>query len=361
MTVTYTRTFPAPRLVFDLVDGFLRGRGLPTDRPRPRGAVRCLALASVAADGTRQPFAAPVELVMQRTASGYFVFLGTVQTPVGPRQGFLDGAYLVRLETEFYQPVEQVVTWRDPAVTVVEVELQPNPAYPFPSLFGTPRRPGVDPCDDNTLPPAKGPTLLRGSLHRPDGRPVANARVEAPGQAPACLTDAGGQWVLVFPTGQRTGRVDVRVTWPDGTVDTVDGVCVVQGREVGLAQTALRGWVQTVAGAPIAGAEVGVDGFPDAAHTGRDGSWFLYFGLNQPSATVRVTARLPDGRSLTQDGVLVQPRASVVTPSFRFGPPERAIAPITEAAADTTAEAQTVAPPAPDKPRPRRRRKKDGT
>jgi hypothetical protein len=92
----------------------------------------------------------------------------------------------------------------------------------------------------------------------------------------------------------------------------------VQGAEAGLAQTALRGWVLTQAGGVAAGAAVEVLGRPGRASVGPDGGWFYYFGLNQAAAAVDVRATLPGGQNLTENNVPVQPRSTVVVPTFRF-------------------------------------------
>jgi hypothetical protein len=76
--------------------------------------------------------------------------------------------------------------------------------------------------------------------------------------------------------------------------------------------------VLIAAGVGVRGATIRVSGYPGEAMTANDGSWFYYFGLNQPADTVSVVAELPDGRSLTQPNVQVHPRGTVVVSAFRF-------------------------------------------
>jgi hypothetical protein len=69
---------------------------------------------------------------------------------------------------------------------------------------------------------------------------------------------------------------------------------------------------------PAAGVRVRVAGDPATAATAADGGWSYAFPPNQAAALVAVTAELPGGASLTQSGVQVIPRSTVVVPTFRF-------------------------------------------
>ena len=139
------------------------------------------------------------------------------------------------------------------------------------------------------------------------------------------MNDTTGQCVLVFPDSffapnQLTKTVIVHVTPPGGPAFNVPDVDVDKGKERALAETALRGWVVR-GGAGVAGATVEVQGRPEKTTTGVDGSWFYYFGLNQPhpsSSLVDVTATLPDGSTLTQSNQEVRSRATIVLPPFQF-------------------------------------------
>jgi hypothetical protein len=256
--------------------------------------------------GSRQDFDAPRELVVKRNLDGYRLFFNQIIFPDGQRvqTALADGVYVVRVESQFYQPTEREdVVLPEPEQPYL-FDLRPGYAYPFPQ--------------ESSLGGGRGPTLLRGSLHHPNGEGIAGAMIEVVGQSNVYVTDDTGQWVLVFPDTQPTGAVTVRVEHPDGTTENVTGVNVTQGRESSLPQTALRGWVLTNAGIGIKGATVRVSGYPSQTATAQDGSWFYYFDLNQAADTVSVTAVRPDGTHLTQSNVQVQPRATVVVPSFRF-------------------------------------------
>lgn len=295
----------APELVFDLEDRYARDRAVRGPHPRPVGPVRIL-LAGKVVLGVREDFPLPFELVTTRNASGYHVFFGEDRPPGGGRRrmGLADGIYVVRVESDFYQVAERDdVALPAPAITAPTLfELEPGPAYPFPT--------------ESTLGRGRGPTLLRGTVRRRDGRGIAGVVVEVVGQSNRCLTGADGQWVLVFPDTQPAGNVTVRFCFP--AVVDVPNVPVVPGRSNSLPETALRGWVLGPGGVPAADARVQVTGDPAAAATAADGGWTYSFPLNQAAAIVDVTAELPGGVSLTQSGVQVQPRSTVVVPTFRF-------------------------------------------
>lgn len=323
MTITYEFRRLAASLIFNPEDRYAREeRGVRGPHPRPIGPVTYRVVGQVV-NGARQDLPEPLELVTQRNASGYHLFFGTVRLqPEGAlRQGVLaDGIYVVRVESDFYQPLELDVTLPRED-TPYFVDLQPGYAYPFPPAHPFRPEPGQPfDCTDATAPRGRGPTLLRGGLQTHNGQGIRGATVQVVGQSNTYTTDASGQWVLWFPDAQPTGQVTVHFEVPGagGAVD-VPNVCVIQGRETSLPQTALRGWVQSDAGLAIPGATIQVAGQPGSTTTDRIGSWFYYFSnLNQPAATVNVIATLLDGRSRTQPNVHVQPRATVVVPRFRF-------------------------------------------
>lgn len=292
-------------LVFDLEDGFARARGTRGAHPRPFEPVKFLATARFAGN-VRQDIDPPLELVVTRNGGGYHLFFGAARQPDGSRRerALDDGRYAVRVEGRFYQPLERSDVVVPTPGRGLLYDLRPNYAYPFPP--------------NSTLPGGLGLTLLRGTLHTTDGRGVAGATLQVVGVTEPCLTDASGQWVLVFPDAQPSGAVTVRVTPEGGPPQNVSGVSVVRGREAGLGETALRGWVLSDSGGVIPGASVRVEARAGATAAASDGSWFYYFGLNQGAATVQVTATLPDGRSQTKTNQQVRPRATAVVPTFRF-------------------------------------------
>jgi hypothetical protein len=305
VTIAYELRRQTAILIFDLEDRYARERGVRGRHPRPIGPIK-LCVVGRMVGGVRQVIDPSLELVVRRNASGYHLFFGVVRLPDGTSHeaALAAGTYVVRVESRFYQWAEREDIVLPESETPYFFDLEPGYAYPFPS--------------ESSLPGGRGPTLLRGSLHRPDGQAIAWVTIQVVGQSNTYRTDDTGQWALVFPDTQPTGNVTVRFELPDGTVENVANVPIVQGRETGLAQTALRGWVLTDAGVGIPRATVRVSGYPAQTTTGSDGSWFYYFGLNQPADTVSVTAVLPDGRSRTQSNVLVQPRATVVVPTIRF-------------------------------------------
>lgn len=291
--------------VFDAEDRFARGRGTRGPRPRPFEPVRFVATAEMVG-GVRQDFARPLELVTTRSPSGFHLFFGETRGDGGPtvRGELAAGTYAVRAEGRFYQRVEREDVVLPTPAGAYFYDLPPSYAYPLPR--------------EGTLTGGRGLTLLRGTLHGADGRGLAGARVEVVGVTEPYLTDETGQWVLIFPDATASGPVTVRVTYADGSSEDVLNVPVVRGAEAGLAQTSLRGWVLTQAGGVAPGARVEVVGRAGAARAGADGGWFYFFGVNEGAGPVDVRATLPGGQSLTESNVQVQPRATVVVPTFRF-------------------------------------------
>jgi hypothetical protein len=287
-------------LILDLEDRYARERGTRGRHPRPMGPVTYRLLGQITG-GQREDFDPPLELVVVRNPSGYDLCFGRTRSSDGPTR-LLDGTYVLRVDSPHYQPVEQQVDLPQPAAAYF-FDLLPSYAYPFPS---------------ETLPGGRGPTLLRGEYLARDGSGVAGVTVLVPGRSAPYITDASGRWVLFFPDDQPTGDVTVRFQGPGGT-ETVQ-VVIVAGRASSLRQTALRGFALTTAGVPIGGATITVAGQPAPIRSGPDGGWSCYFPLAQPPAAgpVDVTASLPDGRSQTHPSIGVQPRSTVVVPTFRL-------------------------------------------
>jgi hypothetical protein len=288
--------------IFDLEDRYARELRVGETHPRPFGAVNIYLLGRMV-DGQRMDFPEPIKLKVRNNPSGYLLFFGRVQGPDDVvRDAGLQGTYVVRVESQFYQQAERDDIELPRPDAAYLFDLLPNIAYPFPARVST----------------SAGPTLLRGSLHGRDGAAIAGARVElaAPGVAPY-RTGEDGQWMLVFPRDQPSGDVAVRITLPGAQPLTIDAP-VVRGRETSLQQTAMRGWVVNAAGFGIRGATITVSGQADRSTTDADGRWFYYFDLDQGAAQVHVTATLPDGRSLTSAGQLVQPRGVTRVSTFRF-------------------------------------------
>jgi hypothetical protein len=236
------------------------------------------------------------------------------------RNWLSDGVYDVQVEADAYRPERILLDVPNPDPgSPIPVPLRPGHGYPFPNRapLGDVIAPGS--CVPNLQPEGRGPSLLRGSLHEPDGTPVDGASVIAPGVAGPFVTGPTGDWVLVLPEWRNTGLVTVRVALPDGSRFDVPRVCVVRGREVALRETALRGWVLQRGGA-VRGAAITVAGRPGQSTTGADGGWFHYFGLDPaalPAAPAEIVATLPTGESQSQS-VAIRERATMLTPTFRF-------------------------------------------
>jgi len=122
--------------------------------------------------------------------------------------------------------------------------------------------------------------------------------------------------VITFPSDQAAEQVTVQVSVPGAPAQRVS-LWVTPGSEQALRQPALRGRVLNAAGGPVAGATITVAGRPGATRSDYEGAWIYCFNLDQPTAQVRLTATLPDGRQLTQHNVPVEPGATSVVPPFR--------------------------------------------
>lgn len=310
MATTFEFRTLTATLVFDLTDSFAAIRGTRGPFPRPVERIRFFAIARIVGLN-REEFNPPLELFVLRNGNGYHVFHNSMKRPDGTlvRKALADGTYDFRIESDFYQSA--VITNVDiPAPrTPVTFNLLPAYNYPFP-LELTPTG-------------GRGFALLRGSLHTREGAPVAGAIVSAAGANSDYRSGDDGQWVLVFPDAMFPGattttNVIVVVTPAVGPAINVPNVGIDKGSERSLSETALRGWV-LARGNGAAGAVIEVQGQPGQTQTGADGSWFYYFNLDHSLAlSVDVTARLPDGRTLTQINQQVQPRATAIVPPFEF-------------------------------------------
>lgn len=294
--------------IFDLEDRYARWRGVRGRHPRPLGKVEFRVLGEVTGE-RRRGFEKPLEMTVVPNPSGFHLFFGEVRRPAHGSRAFSlgEGIYTVEVRSEFYQrAVRRDVLMPEPAAPYF-FDLAPGYAYPFPY--------------SSTLSRGRGPTLLRGCVFDRAGGGIEGVRVEAERAVYDYQTDANGQWVLVFPDSLPDGEIGVRYHGPDGALTEITDVPLLQGRETGLAQTALRGWVLNGTGVALAGATIVVEGQPGESRTGDDGSWFYYFDPTQSASEVNVMAVLNDGRSLVRPGVGVRPRATVVVPTFRFSQP----------------------------------------
>jgi hypothetical protein len=305
-------------LIFDLKDQFATIRGTRGAFPRPFEPIRFFATAQ-GSGMNRREFETPLELVVSRNGGGYHVFRNLFKRPDGTKGTLLSDTYDLRVEGSFYQRAERANVTLPSGDQAVAFDLLPAYSYPFPR--------------DRKPTGGRGYALLRGSLHGKEGKPIAKAEVSVVGANSVYVTDESGQWVLVFrdsffAANQTTKTVTVLITPSGGPAMNVLNASVDKGSERTLAETALRGWVLR-GGIGVSGATVTVQGRPGSARTGADGSWFYYFGfddplsdptVNPPNAPfpVNVTAQLPDGSTQTQNNQLVRSRATVIVSPFRF-------------------------------------------
>jgi hypothetical protein len=258
----------------------------------------------------RREMRPPLELVIARNAGGYHVFHNSVKKADGTqlKKALVDGNYDIQIKSNFYQ-ISNFTNVALPTFNrAFQSDLLPSYSYPFPLA--------VKPSG------GRGFALLRGSLHSTDGRGLAGATVNVVGANNPYVTDETGQWVLVFPDAffgpNQTVSVTVDITPATGPAINVPNVDVSKGTERAFSETAFRGWILNSRGLPIPGATLEVQGRPEQVPAAIDGSWFYYFPPDQVQINVDVIARLPDGSSLTQNNLPVQPRATVIVPTFRF-------------------------------------------
>jgi len=294
-------------MVFDPVDGFTARRNVAGPHPRPIGTIT-YRLVARSQGGIRSDLDAPLNLVTTGTPSGYDVWLGLVSAPGTSRRsaGLADGDYIVEAISPLYQRLEVTVTVPLDPCSPGQFELEPGYDYPFPRT--------------STLSMGRGPTLLRGTIHRNDNNTSALAGItlEVPGQSSSYQTDSTGRWVLVFPDSQPAGPVTVRFTFPaGGPVLAVPGIALVPGASNAIQQTALYGQA-LAADQPARGCTVEVLGRAGQALADATGAWLYYLDLGEPGGQVAVRATLPDGRTATQGNVPVQPLEANRVPTFRF-------------------------------------------
>ena len=323
MPIVYEFHHQTASVIFDLEDAFARERAVRGPHPRPIGPLRFFLVGEMVG-GVRQDFPSPLELFVVRTPSGYDLFYETVRlADRSSRQWRLpDGVYVMRIatpDTHFYQTVERLdVAFGNPRTPFVfSADLQPGYAYPFPASIGSVGSAGF------------APSLLRGGVLSTDATGVPDVLVQA--EVPALnvvsstyRTDETGEWAVVAPDTffgnppQATAMATVRFTFPGNVVLAVPNVEIARSGERSLRQTGLRGQVLNAQGLPAANATITVSGQATTVTTSPDGNWFFNFPLNQAAAVVSVTAQLASGANQTAAAIGVQPRATVVVPTFRF-------------------------------------------
>lgn len=314
MTTAYEvweRRVTAPTLVFDLVDLFLRERRTAGPRPRVRGRVRYRVVATEAG-GVRTSLDAPLDMVMTRNTSGYDLWFGEVTRDGETARRYrplLPPALVVEIDADRYQRVETLVTALPVPDPPRRLALLPGATYEFPTT--------------TTLPGGTGPTLLRGTLRRPDGTGIPGARVRVdprpvgqPLPEPVCVTAGSGDWVLAFDDAVATmPATRVQITPASGPVTLVTEVRITRGDTEALRQASLAGATVRASGAPLPGVVVTADRTPGISTTSdTDGRWELWLPIEQflPSGglqAVNVTATPPQGAPQIAAGQ-IQPRAT---------------------------------------------------
>lgn len=371
------RSFPAPLVVFDLVDGYLRQQpGSPEER---LGAPIAFTLVRRVVAGADQAYDPPLRLRVCRSESGYYIFFGQLlladSTVINLRPA--GETYVVRIERPGFQPVERELALPG-AQLLQRFELQPAPDYPFPQarpglpallrgclrgadlaplagvtvkavglpvscvadwagqwLLAFPAAPvgGGDVVVRTYLPgqPAVdqvawikrgieamlGPTVLYGTLRDAGGAGVLGATVRAAGLARTAQTNAAGEWRLEFPNDQATADLLLHFT-PAGEPARTSRARVYAGQATELRQAALRGQALDAAGNPLPGVAISVEGQPSAVSSDRAGRWWYYFPIGQALPQVQVVATSPGGQQLVREGVPVVEHATVVVDTFRF-------------------------------------------
>lgn len=333
-------------MALSVVDSLARALRIGGEFPPPLGEIRCEILSATAP--VVLAFDPPRRLQAFRNRSGYLVLDGSYTNASGPARKWplAPGSYRVRVSGDLYQDAEFLMVWpprsdgrrvavpqqpptpNDPS----SVALLPAPSYPFPDVTASRFQ--------------LGPTILRGGAHNPDGSPVHGATVEVTNvnffaAPPAGLpplgtwpflkakTDARGDWTLVLPDRRYyeaapeipaapvDKQIAVRIQYPAGPVTRQ--VMVRLGTEYTVKNTALRGQVLGHGGRPIVGAAISTSVNSLMSTSRTDGSWFLYFDLNQVAVpNVTVTATTPNGESATASAVPLVPEATAVVPTFEF-------------------------------------------
>ena len=138
--------------------GTPRGLGTAGRLARAAGAIRFSFTARDAGTKTEQPIDPPLRLETMINPSGYYLWFGR-RVDGGPPPD--PGVFRLRVEGDYYQPLELAALTRSGAGQSVRCVLEPGYAYPF--AGGGLTAPGV------------APTLLRGVLESYDGTGQAGA------------------------------------------------------------------------------------------------------------------------------------------------------------------------------------------
>jgi hypothetical protein len=105
----------AAAVIFDLEDTYAGQRRVRGNHPQPIGPIHFRVVGRIVG-GTRQDFETPLELCTKRNASGYYLFFGHLRSrdAMYGQSRLPDGTYVMRLESDFYQWIEQEIDWPPP-------------------------------------------------------------------------------------------------------------------------------------------------------------------------------------------------------------------------------------------------------
>lgn len=328
-------------IALSVSDGLARALRTAGDFPPLLGEIACDVIKQFAP--TARTFDPPLVLRSFRNASGFLIIDGTFSREDADGRAFPlgDGTYLLRVTGDYYQPAELLITWpppvgqvRVPPAPAGHRELLPSGSYPLPDVTASRYQ--------------LGPTVIRGTLMTSSGDPIEGGTVEIINLPPflnvpppltlaqwpfiRATTSASGDWALVLPNRRYldntpeippnanplTKTFDLRVTQPDGTTIVLQR-SIPFGREYTLKLTGLRGQVSTIAGRPIANAQVATSVSGLTTTTRANGLWFLYFPFDQLTVNnVTVTVTTPSGASASTNTAHLEPDATTVVPTFHF-------------------------------------------
>ena len=308
-----------PLFAFRVVDRFAAELGTLGDFPPIIGALRFF-LAERADIGRK--YDPPRELLFWQSAAGNFLTGGDM---LGAKKGdptlnlATGGNYKIQTRSDYYQTAEIDVNW--PPANLVEKDLLPSPAYPFP--------------DATSSPPGFGATLFRGALFQPDGVPKSGAAVsvevatndfEIPADWLLSQTKTGetGEWALALPDERRLRihgpperkpqfGADLKV---DGAV--IHSLMVNAGRENVFSQASLRGTAADRFGRPLAGVKVTNSLQAGTSITDPNGRYSIFFPITQPDAACTVKATSPAGTVISNNAMAAKARQTVIVPRFQF-------------------------------------------
>src|SRR5579864_1749345 len=108
--VLYESFLGAPVPALTLIDLFAQLRGTHGAFPPLAGALRFTILEQILPTGTNR-FDPPFIVYAKANSSGFYLLSSQVTRTTGSPLTLPPGDYRVRIESDFYQPVEQVITW----------------------------------------------------------------------------------------------------------------------------------------------------------------------------------------------------------------------------------------------------------